>query len=130
MTRTLERQIHFGANRRRRTIEPGPAPEAPPVARVPRVARLMALAIRLDGMVRTGEVSSYAEIASLGHVTRARMTQVMNLLNLAPDIQEAILDLPSVEKGKDPLTERDMRQVVAEVSWAKQRRLWRLIAER
>ena len=129
MTSTVDRRVHFGTNRRRRTVEPGSAPEVS-AARVPRVTRLMALAIRLDGMVRSGEVASYAELSILGHVTRARITQVMNLLNLAPDIQEAILDLPSVEKGKDPITERDLRPVVAEINWPKQRRTWRLIAKR
>ena len=126
MTTTLDRRVHFGTNRRRQTVEPGPAPEVA-VARVPRVARLMALAIRLDSMVRSGEVASYAELGVLGHVTRARITQIMNLLNLAPDIQEAILDLPPVARGKDPICERDLRAVVAEVSWAKQRRLWTLV---
>lgn len=129
MTTTLDRRVHFGTSRRRRTVEPGSAPEVSE-ARVPRVTRLMALAIRLDGMIRSGEVKSYAELGVLGHVTRARITQIMNLLNLAPDIQEAILDLPSVVKGKDPITERVLRPVVAEVNWAEQRRMWRLIAER
>ena len=35
-------------------------------------------------------------------VTRARMTQIMNLLNLAPDIQEELLLLPPVTEGRDP----------------------------
>ena len=55
---------------------------------VPQVARLMALAIRFEGMIARGEVKDYADLARLGHVTRARVTQVMNLLNLAPDRQE------------------------------------------
>ena len=44
--------------------------------------------------------------------------------NLAPDIQEAILFLPRVEQGKDAVTERELRAVVAEVSWARQRELY------
>ncbi len=51
----------------------------------------MALAIKIDDMVRHGELRDYADVARLGHVTRARITQIMNLLNLAPDIQEQIL---------------------------------------
>ncbi|WP_339748247.1 hypothetical protein [uncultured Rubinisphaera sp.] len=46
----------------------------------------------------------YAEPARLVYVSRARMTQIMNLLNLAPEIQEAILFLLQVEQGGDPVT--------------------------
>ena len=66
-------------------------------------------------------VSDFAELARLGHVSRARITQTMNLLQLAPDLQEAILFLPPVETGKDPVTERELREVVQVVSWEEQR---------
>jgi len=79
------------------------------------------LAIKFDQAVRDREVTDDAELARLGHVTRARMTQIMNLLHLAPDIQEALLFLPPVEKGRDPVTERELRAVVAAVNWAEQR---------
>ena len=56
--------------------------------------------------------------------TISRITQIINLLNLAPAIQEAILFLPGVENGRDPVSERDLRQLVAIVDWREQRRLW------
>ena len=84
----------------------------------------MALAIRFDQLIRAGEVRDFAEIARLGHVTRARVTQVMNLLHLAPDIQEAILLLPRVEIGRGALTERDLRPIAAISDWRKQRTSW------
>lgn len=96
-------------------------------ANLPRVTRLMALAIRFDQLIREGEVRDLADIARLGHVTRARVTQIMNLLHLAPDIQEAILDLPRVERGHDPVTERDLRPIAAIVNWRKQRRMWKTL---
>jgi hypothetical protein len=49
----------------------------------------MALAIKFQDMVDRGEVHDYADLARLGFVSRARITQIMNLLNLAPDIQES-----------------------------------------
>ena len=61
---------------------------------IPRIARLLALAIRLEGLLRDETIRDYAELARLGRVTRARMTQIMKLLDLAPDIQEQILFLP------------------------------------
>ena len=70
-------------------------------------------------------MDDYAQIARLGHVTRARLTQITNLRLLAPDIQEEILFLPRVYQGRDPITERDLRPLVAELDWATQRRTWR-----
>lgn len=61
----------------------------------------MALAIRRDQLIFDGEVTDQAELARLGHVTRARLTQIMNLLCLAPDLQEQILFLPVTERGRD-----------------------------
>lgn len=109
------------------TQEPVESAAEPPVGRVPRIARLMALAIRFDRLLQDGVVRDYAELAHLSHVTRARITQVMNLLNLAPDIQEAILHLPLVEFGRDPIREHAIRPIAASLDWHKQRRLWRKV---
>ena len=70
-----------------------------------------------------------AELARLGHVSRARISQIMNLLQLAPDIQEAILLLPRTTSGADPIHERDLRPIAAVLDWQKQRRLWALLQE-
>jgi hypothetical protein len=124
---TAEFQVHFGRGRSgRRNLCAGQAPPEPLVVdgSVPRVAKLMALAIRCEELVRTEEVADYADLARLGHITRARMTQIMNLLNLAPDIQEAILFLPRTTKGRDPIGERDLRPICVVPSWNEQRRLW------
>jgi hypothetical protein len=91
---------------------------------MPKISRLMALAIKFEGMLARGEVRDYAELARLGHVTRARVTQIMNLLNLAPDIREAILFLPATEAERDPVKEWMVRPVAAEVRWGEQRRLY------
>jgi hypothetical protein len=119
----------------RGTLDAGPrtqgamAADTRPVGRVPRVAKLMALAIRFDGLVRSGVVRDYSELARLGHVTRARMTQVMNLLHLAPEIQEALLFLPPVEKGRDPIILRELQPLARESEWRTQRRLWRQLPQ-
>lgn len=118
----IQTKVHIGRGRRgkremRRGENTSPVP-----GRIPRVAKLMALAIRFDQLIRDDVVADYAELARLGQVSRARETQIMNLLNLATDIQERILSMPRVEAGRDPLTERELREVVAEVDWARQRR--------
>ncbi len=131
---TVTQKVHFRTGGQGRKDLQGGEPKHPkppvPSGRVPRVARLMALAIRFDRLVRDGAVADYAEIARLGHVTRARLTQIMNLLCLAPDIQEALLLLPPVEKGRDPITERELRPIAAVHDWKKQRRMWRRIVRR
>lgn len=99
----------------RRNLEPG---------NVPRISKLMALAIRFDGLIRQGEVHDYADLARLGYVTRARITQIMNLLNLAPDIQEALLFLPRTVMGRDLIREKDILPIAALPYWSRQRRMW------
>jgi hypothetical protein len=96
-----------------------------PPGRVPRVARLMALALRFEELVRSGQVASYSALASLGHVTRARICQIMNLLHLAPDLQEALLFLPPTVRGRDPIILADLQPIAAAFDWRKQRRLGR-----
>jgi len=92
--------------------------------RVPRVARLMALALRFEELVRSGAVGDYAELARLGQVSRARITQIMNLLHLAPDIQEQILFLPQIQKGRDRIHLESLQRLVAILDWQVQRRGW------
>lgn len=124
---TVEFKIDFGRGRsgkREARIGEVPDPNALPKGSVPRVAKLMALAIRCEELVRSGEVADYAELARLGHITRARMTQITNLLNLAPDIQEEILFLSLTARGRDPIGERNLRPICAASNWNEQRRLW------
>ena len=125
---TIERQVHFTRGRRtRKVIQDGPPPEPAPApeGRIPRISRLMALAIRFSRLIKEGEIEDQADLARLGNVSRARVTQIMNLLQLAPDIQEAILFLPLTTKGRDKVRERHIRPIAAEPEWRKQRRLWK-----
>ncbi|MBX3097481.1 MAG: hypothetical protein KF812_11510 [Fimbriimonadaceae bacterium] len=124
---TLDFAIDFrtGRNGRRELRERvDAAPTEVPPGRVPRLSRLMALAIRFDDLVRSGAVGDFSELASLSHVTRARVSQIVNLLNLAPDIQEEILFLPLVQGDRDAISEREVRAIACESSWKAQRRMW------
>ena len=128
---TLRCDLHLQRqNSGRLQLRLGRAPETKtiPVGRVSRIARLMALAIRFEDLLRRGDVKDYAELAHVGHVTRARVTQIMNLLNLAPDIQEQILFLPLVIRGRDPLKEWQVRPLAAEAVWATQRGMWKKLS--
>jgi len=125
--RRLEWSLHPSDNEAQGAEAPAPEPEP---GNVPRVARLMALAIHFDGLLRRGEAADYATLAQRGQVTRARMSQIMDLLCLAPDIQEALLFLPRVEKGRDPVTEHDLRSIAAEPDWERQRQAWTRLFDR
>ena len=117
---TVAYAVQFGES-------PRPRPE--PQARIPRVVRLLALAHQMERKIRAGELRDLAHAAEAIGVTRARMTQIMNLLLLAPGIQEEILDLPPVLEGRDPVTERQLRELVAEPDWNRQLAVWRKIHE-
>ena len=122
---TIECRLQFnhrGRGSRKRTrnrpllTEPG---------RVPRISRLIALAMRFDELIRSGQVTGYAELAKLGHVTRARLSQIASLLGLAPDLQEEILFLPRTLKGRDPIQLRHLLPIAAIPDWRKQRIRWK-----
>jgi transposase-like protein len=90
-----------------------------------RVARLMALALRFEQLLRGGEIASYTELARLGRVSCARISQILNLLQLAPDIQEQLLFLTRKGRGRDPIHLARLQPIAATLDWVKQRRLWR-----
>jgi hypothetical protein len=98
-----------------------------PKGRLPRITRYMALAIYYEGLIREGHIHDYAEIATLGHVTRARVTQIMNLRLLAPDLQEQLLNFPRVERGRDSLCLRQFQSIAIEPSWKQQREMWKTL---
>jgi len=98
-----------------------------PAPRLPRIARLMALALRFDRLVRTGAVQDHATLAQLGKVSRARISQIMNLIHLAPNIQEALLFLPPITRGRAPVLLADLQPIAALADWAKQRERWRTL---
>lgn len=129
---TYECHVHFRRRGRgsRRELEAGQEPprRARETGRVPRIARLMALAIRFEEYLRAGQVADYSELAELGHVSRPRISQIMNLLNLAPDIQSAILFLPRTEHGRDPIHLRQLQPIAAAPDWRKQRVMWKELA--
>lgn len=125
---TVVFQVHLrNGNRGRRRLQVGEDP-SPPVAepaRIPRVSKLVALAIKIEGLVRSGAVADLAEVARLGRVSRARMSQLADLTLLAPDVIEELLHLPPTLMGRDPITERHIRPIAAVLDWRRQRAMWK-----
>ena len=132
MTNTPDR-VEFQLPPRRSTSErsgsrtPRDSPTQPP-GRIPRIAVLMALALECDSLIRDGIAPNQATLARLGQVTRARMSQILTLIHLAPDLQETILFLPSAAAGRDPIRLAELLPIAREPDWSRQRDRWRKIA--
>ena len=94
------------------------------VDRIYQVSKLMALAIRFDQLIRDGVVAEQAELARIGRLSRARLTQIMNLLNSAPQFQEELLFV-RIESGRDFLSEKQLRPISGIRCWRKQRQMWK-----
>ena len=114
---TLPRPRRGGAVQATTVSEPSP--------RVPRIARLLALAWHIEEQVRSGALASYAAAARLGHISRARLSQIVSLLNLAPDVQEQVLFSQRPTRGRPELALRHLLRVAATLDWHEQRRRWR-----
>jgi hypothetical protein len=114
-----------GGASRGRKLEEGErhAPESV-AGRVPRVTRLLVQAHFFQRMLDRGEAKDLADLARRYGLTRARVTQIMGLTLLAPDIQEAILFLPAIDAGPDPITAIHLRATGRRADWAEQRSTW------
>jgi hypothetical protein len=99
------------------------APRAAPPQKVPRIARLLALAHKFQKMLDSGEVESMSELARLGRVSRARITQIMDLMMLAPEIQDEVLF------GAVDIPFRESLSVVRHLAWRDQRNACHAIRE-
>ena len=116
--------VTFGRSSRPRVL-----PTTSP-GRAPRVTRHLALAHEIDRRVRAGELDDRAHAARVFGLTRARVTQIVSLTLLAPAIQAEILAMPPVTTGRDLITERTLRPIVAEPDWATQSKAWRQLKRR
>jgi len=97
----------------------------PAFERIPRISRYMALAIHFEDLIRQGVVTDYADLARLGHVTRARVTQIMNLRLLAPEIQEELLLGEKKCDDRIPIQLKSIQILATICSWRTQRQLWK-----
>ncbi len=120
-------KVHFTVGRSAQKImnSGGSQIQIMPVpGRVPRITRWMALAIQLQLRIEKGELTNQAAIARAGEVTRARLSQLMSLNHLAPDLQELLLFLPRVIRGADPIQMRHVISIAKVFDWNEQRSLW------
>jgi len=115
-------KIEYTLKLRRRAPAFKTNPASEPQERPHRIARILALAHRLDELARSGAVRDHGELARLGHVSPARICQFMTLLHLAPAIQEYLLFLTTAETI--PVTEHALRKIAREPRWDRQRAIF------
>ena len=113
--------LHRVQRGHRKGLSAGPPPE--PVRRPARVAMMMALAHKVREAIRDGRVTDQAEAARRLGVNRARISQLLDLTHLAPDIQERVLLLDAIE-GVQPLHERTLRPITRQKDWRVQRAMF------
>ncbi len=85
-------------------------PKLPREPKTPRVAELLRKAIAWRALLESGEASNQAAIARSEGITRARVTQVLGMLRLAPAIQQHILSMPETV-GRPTISERALRSI-------------------
>ena len=124
----VKRKIVFrGEAHQRRDTAKAAREKSAQSGRIPRIARLVALASRMQSMIESGEVDTFKQLAEIGRISQPRMTQIMSLLHLAPDIQEELLYLPEVLQGKAPIHEKLLRPLTRQIDWRIQRKMWERI---
>lgn len=97
---------------------------APQRGKLPRVAEVLALAISFDDMIRRGIASDYTDLARLGCISKERVSQMMRLIWLAPDIQQELLTLQPTPSGRFFAGETALRRIAERMLWAEQRLAW------
>jgi len=91
-----------------RRVKPKPLREP----KTPRVVELLHKAIEWQAVLESGKIASQAEIAHREGITRARVTQIMGLIRLAPEVQQHVLAFPPTFR-RPAITERSLRPITA-----------------
>ena len=127
---TINKSFHVQVRRNgSKSLAEGKA-STTPLGRIPRITRLLALAHRCRDLVRDGVIINQSELAHYGQISTTRMSQIMWLDNLAPDIQDAILALPRTVQGRDEILEREVRPIAKTLDWNQQRSMWAALQDR
>ena len=118
---SLKLDIHFAPGTSgHRVLRKGRQPIHSKSTRLPRVTRLMALAVKYERLLADGTVASHRELAALAGVDRSQVSTILRFRLLAPEIQEWLLTLPETEKGDDPVGMMELRTIAAIPSWERQ----------
>jgi len=99
------------------------------LGRLPRITQVLALAIHLEDMIRRGEAKDYADLGRLSCLCRERISQIIRLTYLSPEIQVELLYLPPTTRGRFPISETAVRKIANLLAWEDQRRAWAVLKQ-
>ena len=126
---SVEYKVAFGNGSRKAKGEKKPAAPKPPTNKLPRITRLLTLAHHLQDLMDQGIVQDYADIARLSGLTRARVSQIMNLTLLAPQIQEELLFATPGEVLSTHSKEYAVRMALKTPVWEEQINVWETVID-
>ncbi len=136
MSNIVEVRCSLKRPARQRSQTADPAPTALPIvdalalrAMLPRITHTVARALMFEHAIANGEAADFADLARLTATTRERVSQVMKMMRLAPDIQEEILRLPPVRRPQRAITVPEVEAIAEEVLWDDQRESWRKLKQ-
>lgn len=122
--RVITGKLHRVRVCRAKRFAEAPLPPPPDAVRRPaRVAVMLALAHKIEDAIQRGVARDRAEVARRLGLSRARVTQLVDLTLLEPKLQLVVLTCESVD-GVEPMSERHLRRVARKASWEAQRTLW------
>ena len=100
-----------------------PEPPPGPARRPALVAQMLAFAHRVEAEIAEGLLPDRSAASRHYGISTGRISQIMNLLQLSPDIQEAVLWLEAVD-GREPMTGQALEELAVIEAWSEQRKGW------
>ncbi len=118
---SLKIDVHFlSGTSSHRILRKGKKPRHMKSSRLPRLTRLMALAIKYEAILDRGDVNGHQELADMAGVDRSYLSRILRLRLLSPYIQEWLTNLPENERGGNPLPWCELRKIASISSWETQ----------
>ncbi len=92
------------------------------IKKEPLLRQHIVLAYQIQELFEKEKAKNLRQVGQWLHMTQARISQIMNLFFLSPDIQEEILF--SDREKISQITEHKIRKIPMEINWDKQREMW------
>jgi hypothetical protein len=121
---SIEYKVNFSNGNGKQKARKPPAKPKNITRKIPRISKLLALAHHLQDLIEKGIIRDYADIARLAGLSRARVTQILNLTLLAPQIQEEIIFAAAIKPGPDYMKEHTLRMILKTSLWEEQLKIW------
>ena len=121
MSASFSVEVHLSSGHcGHKQIHQGKKPKHAKPSRLPRITRLMALAIKYEQLLKSGEIYGQEALARLAGIDRSLISRILRLRLLSPRIQEQLLNLSEITKGREELGLTKLIPLTRIHSWSKQ----------